>query len=237
MNKIQKEINHFGKLEHIWFGQKTVAGQKRYDNKGDTFKKYCHPKKVDKILEIGCGDGEFTKRLKNIGATVVATDITPAVIKRGKQNLTYKGLKYKVDNCEKLSFKDNSFSIVCGVSILHHVNLKKTLSEAHRVLKPGGKIFFTEPNLANPVLFTQTNIKWLRDRMEFSPGETPLLRKNVEKTLKKVGFSDIKVKNYDFLFPWIPDFLIGPVEKIGRILEKTPFIKEISGSLLIYAEK
>lgn len=237
MNRIQEEIKHFGSLEHVWFGQITVAGQKRYDNKGVLFRKYCKPRKNDKILEIGCGDGEFTKRLKRIGARIIATDITPAVIGRGEKKLTFKGLSYKIDNCERLSFKDCSFSIVCGISILHHVNLRKTLREIFRVLTPGGRMFFTEPNLINPVMYAQTNIGWLRKRMEFSPRERALLRMDVERVMKNVGFRYVIVKNYDFLFPWIPEFMITPLENVSNILERIPIVKEISGSLLIYAVK
>lgn len=237
MNRIQEEIKHFGELDHVWFGQMTKAGQKRYDNKATLFRKYCKPRASYRILEIGCGDGLFTRRLAASKVRILATDITPAVIERGERSIKNKLIKFKVENCEKLSFKDNTFDIVCGISILHHVGLKKTLSEAYRVLKPGGKIFFTEPNINNPILFAQTNVKWIRDRMEFSPREKPLKRKDVDSILKTIGFKSVIVKNYDFLFPWIPSFMIGLLESVGSVLEKTPILKEFSGSLLIFASK
>lgn len=224
-------------MEHIWSGQKTAAGQKRYDNKGKLFRYYSKPQKSDRILEIGCGDGEFTRRLRGLGGDIIATDLTPAVIERARRKVDYGRLEYRVENCERLSFKSESFTIVCGISILHHVDIKKTLKEAFRVLKPGGRIFFTEPNLFNPLTFIPANIGWLRRRLEYSPGEMPLLRKDVEKILKDIGFRKIVVRNYDFLFPWIPKFIIPVVEKLGRILEKTPVLKEFSGSLLIFASK
>jgi len=237
MNRIQQEIKHFTDLEYIWSGQKTPAGLKRYDNKASLFKKMCKPTKKDIILEIGSGDGVFTKRLKGTNAKIIATDITPAVVSRSRERIKYNGLTYKLENCEKLSFKNNTFTVVCGISILHHVNMKKTLQECYRVLDKGGRIFFTEPNLLNPIIYVTTNISWLRGIMEYSPGERALIRKNVEKELIKIGFSKIVVKNYDFLLPWAPKFMIGFLEKAGFILEKLPLIKEISGSLLIYAEK
>lgn len=237
MSRIKEEIKHFTDLEYIWSGQKTVAGQKRYDNKVALFKNICKPNKNDKILEIGSGDGVFTKRLKGISSQIMATDITPAVIERSKRRIKFKGLSYKIENCEKLSFKNNSFSIVCGISILHHVNTKKTLQECFRVLKKGGRLFFTEPNLLNPIINITTNIKSLRKLMEYSPSERALIRKDVEKTLKDIGFSRIKVNNYDFLLPWAPEYMINTLENMGSLFEKIPFLKEISGSLLIYAEK
>lgn len=237
MNRVNQEIKHFTDLEYIWSGQKTIAGQKRYDNKAVLFKKFCRPGKKDQVLEIGSGDGVFTKRLSGTGAQIVATDVTPAVIERSKKRIKFKGLIYKIENCEKLSFKDNSFTVVCGISILHHVNMKKTLQESFRVLKPGGKLFFTEPNYLNPIIYVTTNVGWLRKVMEYSPGERALLKRKVIKTLKDIGFRKVIVKNYDFLLPWTPKFMIGFLEKIGSVLERIPLISEISGSLLIYAEK
>ncbi|AKM83711.1 hypothetical protein A2422_02435 [Candidatus Woesebacteria bacterium RIFOXYC1_FULL_31_51] len=237
MSRIQQEIKHFTELEYIWSGQKTPAGQKRYDNKAVLFRKICKPVAKDKVLEIGSGDGVFTKRLKGIKSQIVATDITPAVIERSKKIIKFEGLTYKIENCEKMSFKNKSFDIVCGISILHHVNTKKTLQECYRVLKDGGRLFFTEPNLLNPIINITTNIKPLRKVMEYSPGEKALLKKDVEKILHDTGFSLVSVKNYDFLLPWAPQSMISFLETAGTVLEKIPFLKEISGSLLIYAEK
>lgn len=235
--RVKQEIKHFTALEHIWHGQMTEAGQRRYDNKAALFKKMCNPTRVDKILEIGCGDGIFTQRLRGTDAQIMATDITPAVVSRSKAKLSFPGLKYKIEDCEKLSFKEGSFSIVCGVSILHHVEIKKTIQECYRVLRNGGKLFFTEPNYLNPIIFLFSNVGFLRKVMELSPNEKALFRKDVEKLLKSTGFRKVVVRNYDFLLPWAPRFMISFLEKIGDILEKLPLVKEISGSLLIYAEK
>jgi len=237
--KIRDEIKYFSHLEHIWWGAKTTAGQRRYDNKFKLFKKTCKPTNTSKILEIGCGDGEFTKRLVKLTCRIIASDITPAVVKRGREYFggKRKNLVFKLENAQKLSFKDNSFDIVCGISILHHINLSKALKEVFRVLKPKGQIFFTEPNLLNPHVFLGLNIPYFREKMEFSPDETALVRWRVEKILKKIGFNSIRVTNYDFLHPKTPHTMLRLVEKIGKILEKMPLIKEISGSLIIWAKK
>lgn len=239
MNRHASEIKHFTRLEHIWWGAKTVAGQRRYDNKFELLKKLCSPSKNSKILEIGCGDGEFTRRLVGLPGQITASDITPAVIKRGEKSCGDKSkmLVFKLENAEKLSFRNDSFDIVCGISILHHIKISPALKEAFRVLKAGGQIFFTEPNLLNPQVFLGLNIPWLRKKMEFSPGETALVRWQVDRLLKEVGFINTQVRNYDFLHPNTPESMVKTVEKVSRVLEKTPLIKEVSGSLLIWARK
>ncbi|SRR6266403_1045246 len=236
----QNEIEHFTKIDHVWWGLKTPAGQKRYDNKFKKFKTMCDSKNARMILEVGCGIGDFTKRLraiKNKTTKITAIDVTPRLIKNAKKNITQKNIEFRVDSLHKLSFKNNVFDIVCGISILHHVNLQKSLSEIYRVLKPNGEIFFTEPNMINPVNFLGLHLPFLRKKMEFSPDETAFRRWVLKNELKKRGFKTIKVANYDFLHPNTPKKFIPFVEKLGNMLEKLPLIKEISGSLIIYAKK
>jgi ubiquinone/menaquinone biosynthesis C-methylase UbiE len=231
------EIDHFSYMDHIWWGAKTVAGQKRYDNKFEKMGLYCGSLKGKMILEIGSGDGEFTKRFNKSGAKLVATDLTPKVVKRGKKNIKFMGLKFKVEDACDLTFKDKTFDIVCGVSILHHVDTGKALKEAFRVLKEGGQIFFTEPNIFNPNVFLGLNIPYLRKKMEFSPDESAFTRFYLATLLESLGYSNVRVKNYDFLHPLTPESYIDKMRRLSGILEKTPLVKEISGSLLIYAEK
>lgn len=239
MSRLKNEIKHFTKLSHIWWGAETVAGQKRYDIKYQRFQKLVKLRGDETILEIGCGDGEFTSRLvKNRKNKVLGTDLTPEVIKRA--NLTFKmnkNVSFMIDNAEKSKIKSNSCNVICGISILHHMNWKNAILEIYRILKKGGRIFFTEPNYYNPFIFSALHSKYLRNRYEFSPDETALVRWQVEKYLKKIGFKNVMVENFDFLHPSTLAKNIKRVIKLSNILEKTPFIKEISGSLIVYAQK
>lgn len=236
-NRILEEVKHFSNLEHIWWGAKTVAGQKRYDNRFQLLRRMCRPRQAMKILEIGCGDGEFTKRISKLSVEIIAIDVTPRVIQRAKRNLKFKKVIFKLENAEKLTFKDDTFDVVCGISILHHVDFEKALKETFRVLKVGGQIFFTEPNLLNPHIFLGLNIGFFRRRMEFSPGESAFIRWQLAESLRKAGFRQILVKNYDFLHPNTPSWAIGFVENLSPLLEKILVVKEISGSLVIWAKK
>lgn len=231
------EKKHFANLDHIWWGAQTQAGQRRYNQKAEIFKNICNLNKNTKILEIGCGDGEFTKRIVDLNLKITATDVTEKLLDRGRKYLKNPNISFRVENCEKLSFRNESFDIICGVSILHHVALDKTLQEVYRVLKKRGKIFFTEPNIFNPHILMGLHIPWIRKKMEFSPNETALSRRKVKLVLEQIGFKEVKVDNYDFLHPSTPGFMINLMEKISVVLERTPIIKEISGSLLIYAKK
>jgi len=185
-------------------------------------------------------DGEFTRRLISVDSAIIASDVTFDLLKRAQENKVFKeadNLTFQTDDAEFLPFKDECLDFVCGVSILHHLDYRKALKECHRILKRNGELFFSEPNLLNPITVTFFNIPWLRKKFGASPNETALMRWKVADCLKETGFREVKVFNNDFLFPWIPDCSIHLLEGIGKILEKTPLIKEISGSIILYAKK
>lgn len=92
-----------------------------------------NPEREDKILDIGCNDGELVKILRNFSQFVDGCDINKEAIK----NSQMEGLK--VMPAEKLLYKDNFFDkIVSAHTIEHVVNLKMVFQEMERVLKSNG---------------------------------------------------------------------------------------------------
>lgn len=241
MKKLNSEITHsqkiFSRAEFIW-GWSTPSGQIRANRRGEMYVNFGQIKKNQKVLEIGCGTGIFTEKLSKTGAQITAVDISPYFIKKAKKKVDAENVKFIVDDVEHLNFSDNSFDCVVGSSILHHLlNLENGLLEIKRVLKKNGKIVFTEPNMMNPQIMLVKKIKLLGKLMGDSPTETAFFRWRLKQLLRKVGFKSVSVRPFDFLHPWIPNFLVKQMMPIGIIFEKTPLIQEIAGSLLIYAEK
>ncbi len=101
------------------------------------------PNKNDKILDVGCGVGYFSKLLTNYGAEVWGTDINPDSVKICKQTI---GPNFFVGNASKLEFEDNSFDkILCSEVLEHLKDDKGAVREMFRVLKPNGTIVITVP--------------------------------------------------------------------------------------------
>ena len=98
-----------------------------------------------KILEIGSGKGEKTIIMAQNGGIINSIDISDASINYAKNNNNHPNIEYFVMDAEHLEFQDNYFDIVCGESILHHLDLEKTLLEIRRVINPNGKALFREP--------------------------------------------------------------------------------------------
>lgn len=103
-------------------------------------------------LEIGSGTGYFSLNLLQLGAIekLTATDISPGMLKRLAD--TAEGLGLEVETveteAEELPFDDESFDLVFGHAVLHHIpDVDKAFAEFRRVLRPGGAIAFAgEPS-------------------------------------------------------------------------------------------
>lgn len=107
-----------------------------------------------RVLEIGCGLGNYAIQIAIKGADVTAIDISNYAIKQAQVIANKENLKidFRIMDAEKLEFKSNEFDMVYGLAILHHLNLKKVIPEIRRVLKPGGKAVFREPMGHNPFI-------------------------------------------------------------------------------------
>lgn len=107
-----------------------------------------------KALEFGCGPGSQAFTLAQKGADVYAIDISDVAIEQARGKAKEQGVKinFAVMNAENLGFDDDTFDLVCGSGILHHLDLERCFSELTRVLKPGGKGIFFEPMGYHPLV-------------------------------------------------------------------------------------
>jgi SAM-dependent methyltransferase len=106
----------------------------------------------DRSLEIGAGTGYFSLNLLQTGVVshATCTDISPGMVATLAANAQRLGLDVRAAraDAESLPFADESFDLVLGHAVLHHLpNLRRAFGEFHRVLRPGGRIVFAgEPS-------------------------------------------------------------------------------------------
>jgi ubiquinone/menaquinone biosynthesis C-methylase UbiE len=98
-------------------------------------------------LEIGAGTGYFTLNLMLAGVLeeAVATDISPGMLSALSASAAELGLTVETEVCEAstLPFDDDSFDLVFGHAVLHHLpDLLGAFREFRRVLRPGGVVAF-----------------------------------------------------------------------------------------------
>ena len=103
-------------------------------------------------LEIGAGTGYFSLNMLQAGVVdeATCTDISPGMVAMLAANAERLGLTVQATraDAESLPFADQSFDLVLGHAVLHHLpNLRRAFTEFHRVLRPGGRIVFAgEPS-------------------------------------------------------------------------------------------
>ena len=108
------------------------------------------PLKDKRILEVGCGRGEFGAFLGTQGAHLIGTDLGPdlAAAAREMARINEIDARYLAADASALPFADARFDVVLAVNVLHHLSeahLARALREAHRVLRPGGSALICEP--------------------------------------------------------------------------------------------
>lgn len=127
-----------------------------------------------RVLEYGCGTGSEAFDLALSGAEVTAIDISTTAISIATKRAKGLGLEIEMHemNAERLDFAPDSFDLVCGSGILHHLETDVAAQQIERVVAPGGRAVFLEPMGYNPA------INWYRDRTPGmrTPDEHPLLR-------------------------------------------------------------
>jgi len=97
----------------------------------------------DKLLDLGCGNGRFCELCEN--AEYTGVDTSPALVEIAGRK--YPDKFFRQIDFSKLPFAENSFDKVFSLAVIHHLPSgefrQEFLSEAFRVLKPGGKLILT----------------------------------------------------------------------------------------------
>ncbi|MBL7205244.1 MAG: methyltransferase domain-containing protein [Desulfobacteraceae bacterium] len=234
--RAKHEIEHgkmlaMGDTEAIW-GWGTPAGQQRSKRRGALLSKAAGLGPGVRTLEVGCGTGMFTEMFTETGAEIVAMDISPALIEKAKtRKLPPEQVQFLCQSFEDVELQ-GSFDAVIGSSVLHHLEISPALAAIYSLLKPGGIMAFAEPNMLNPQVFAERT--FMRRFLYYvSPDEIAFMRCSFKRQLEQAGFDDIEITPFDWLHPAIPETFIDLMSAVGRLLEKIPIVRELSGSLII----
>lgn len=219
----------------MW-GWNSVAGKIRATRRANYLLRYGNFTAEHKLLEIGCGTGIFTEKIfENTKASITAIDISKELLNQASEKLPM--VDFREKDAMNTNIPSESFDGIYGSSVLHHLDVELAIAEIYRLLKPGGCMVFAEPNIFNPQIFIERNVGMVKEWLGVTPDETAINRWRMKGKLENVGFMDCTVFPYDFLHPYTPKWMIGIVQSIGYFAEKMPLLKEIAGSVIIYAKK
>ena len=231
-NKLQSKSK--GRFENIFY--------KAILNAWEDFYNYLNLNaKNSEILDYGCGVGPVIEKvIKFNPKKITGIDISDVSISKAKGKFTNLNSKVEliVNNCENTTFSNNTFDIVYGLGILHHLKFSKCINEILRILKPGGKLLFVEPLGTNPLI----NFYRLLTPKSRSKDEHPLVFKDFE--IIRSSFKDVNIKYYGFLtlvfFPFYSSNsskVFKALVKLDQLLFKVQIFKYLAWSVLITAKK
>ncbi len=112
-------------------------------------KKFLDSGKDKRILEGGCGKGQFVYALKRNGYDVYGIDYAKKTVRKTK-SFFYPDLKISIGDVRKLNFENNSFDCYWSLGVIEHFydGYRDIIDEMYRVLKKGGYLFLVFPNMS-----------------------------------------------------------------------------------------
>lgn len=143
------------------------------------------------LLDFGCGPGENALRFARAGFHVTGFDICEKNIYFCQKLFERNGFldkgDFSVSAAEILPYADESFDVIVGIDILHHVDIPKAMNEIHRVLKKEGIAIFREP-IEAPFFEKIRNSKLVT----FFFPKTPSLEAHITQDERKLNKDDLK---------------------------------------------
>ena len=98
-----------------------------------------------RLLDVGCGNGQRLSQLQTLGWDVEGQEIDPKAVMNAQRNY---GIKIHLGNLHDIAFSSSTFdAIIMGHVIEHLIDPLAILTECHRILKPGGILVITTPNV------------------------------------------------------------------------------------------
>ena len=180
-----------------------------------------------RLLEVGCGIGVDSIQLAKRGFQVTAVDLTENALAVARQFAARREatVDFRLGNAEGLDFPDESFDAIYSFGVLHHTpDIKRSVAEVHRVLRPGGTAYV--------MLYHRNSLVNLMHRALRLPYESPRDRKDhcpVVYTFSRSGvrelfrdFTSVEVhSDYPFTYgfgPLTTKLPLGVRRRLGRVI-------------------
>ena len=184
------------------------------------------------LLDFGCGMGEESAYFARLGARVTAMDISPKGIEIARNRAFHNGLEIRAFVAQALNngLPSESFDIVHGCGILHHIGLSEGLAETRRLLRPGGRAIFTEHMGNSPLI---EKLKVMLKRSDYTDNEQPV---RWQDCLREAAlFSESRLIPYHILSRLSKSPGLKKLDH--RMLQAVPALRHFAGGVLFWLRK
>ena len=178
------------------YGDYDVLGELAYRRLLKQFQKRIRPKANEHCVDLGCGTGAFTRRLRALDLQLTGVDISSKCISMAKEKA--EGETYCVGDLMNLDFENETADIIMYSGVLHHITEPgervRALQEGLRILKPNGRLFAYDPNKHSPSMWLYRDPKSpLYSEDGKTENEVLLSRQELSRQLADAGFTNIDV--------------------------------------------
>ena len=232
--QILSEFDYIFKNEKEYYGKRRISLGGIFNLENENFFKNAYLKFKDllgnikgkTILDVGCGKGSLSFYLAKRGANVIGIDLSQNFIEFCQKEVKRRKLNidFKVMNAQIPDFEDESFDIIVGFRIIHHLpDINLFFKECKRILRKKGYIVFIEPLKKNPIV--EFNRKFFAPKMR-TIYEHPLLMSEVKKGKEIFG----NIEHNEF-------FLISPFARVLQTFIKSNAVFKTTYKFLNFIEK
>ena len=207
-----------------------------------------------RVLDYGCGTGDWGLMLAGEGADVTLLDLSPVAIELALRRAMVSGVAARVQgvarDASNLScFRDEEFDLIYASAAVHHtLKYPNALDELLRVLRPGGKLVLAETYGNNPILNSLRRLRWKFSRQPDEAGEeilfndahVDLLRARLrEVTMIPLSLLAMAKRFFRGRFTTRPvRWIVASLELADTVLLKTcPPLRRYCGEIVVVARK
>ena len=191
----------------------------------------------DRVLEIGCGMGNYTFELARRGFDLEGLDLSRVLLDRLR---SYAPVEFDLPlHCADVLHPPaellRGFDGVIGFFTLHHLHdLERSIESMSQLLRAGGRFAFVEPNAFNPLYYLQVG---LTPGMSFR-GErrlTSMRPSVVLPALRAAGLTDVLAHRYGFFPPQVANRAAG--RAVERALERVRPLRPVAAFQLFVGHR
>jgi 2-polyprenyl-3-methyl-5-hydroxy-6-metoxy-1,4-benzoquinol methylase len=201
------------------------------------------------VLDYGCGSGRLGIYLGLCGAQVWGFDLSRPAIETANRNAQRYGLptQFEQMDAEELAFPDDSFDLVIGFGVLHHViKYPRAGSHLFRIMKPGARAVFHETLWDNPII----NLARRFTSVDSQAGDAHLTERNIREFGRQFGLVGLEKRHLFYMLKrlaklppaeWNTNLKPRPLWRLVKALDKQilrfPPLRRYCGEVIVFLQK
>ena len=197
------------------------------------FRQLVHLLPGQSILELGCGEGAFTRELLFVSRgenPITAVTFQPGAL----PSIESASLTRIAASTLPGPLTGQQFDLIVGMDLLDQRTSSEMLQHAHELLSPGGEVVFFESNPWNVMLRARRAFSRLIGRRD---PRTLVSRPRLYELMSEVGFIRVFAVFTDFVYAPLTRRLVWLLRNLSIVLENTPGARTLAGAILVHAQK